>query len=470
MITCSHDPQWLLAWRRHIEEGTRGAAQSSSVVAPRRGAWASPLLLVAASYATALPSVTSDSRLSTLVSLSILHQHNVDLDEYATAVDQTQSYLSTRSGEHIASVYPYGGSLLAVPLIALADLDAGLRGPNLDEQARTGKISGGVEFWAAAIIAFVSVLMMAFTLRRMRVPHVVGVLLIAGWALAGPLASTCARGLWQHGPAGLALVAATLGVVEVERRSSLADDRPLWAPLLLTGFACAYGPYIRATTGVADRLLLMAGTWLVGRAGRARSIVWLVVGALAGATPYLLTRSVVVDDGYQSPTGLSALSFGNMPRGLLGSLVSPSRGVLIWCPFLLVAAIVVARRRVGRLGVLAPCFGLGALSVLGFTAARRVCGGRLFRRSTADVRVHHVDRVVRRCDGPRRRRSPNISRCAWRRDRPRDGRALDRRTSNGDGSVEHLAQRRRASVSAPVVVGLATVGLVPLPREAANTP
>ena len=333
-----------------------------------RLAWVGLLVVIAASYATALPSVTSDSRLSTLVSLSIIHEHNVELDEYGTAIDQTQPYLSTRSGGHILSVYPYGGPLMAMPLIALADLRAGLSGPNLDDQARAGKISGGVEFWAAVIIAYASVLLMAVTLHRMRAPHLIALLLTAGWALAGPLASTGARGLWQHGPAGLAHVAATLGVVEVERRTAAAPDRSLVAPLLLAGFAAAYGPYIRATTGVADLLLIAACAWLVVRAHRPRSIIWLFVGAVAGATPYLLTRSVTVDGGYQSPTGLGALSIGNLPRGLLGVLVSPSRGVLIWCPFLVVAVIIVARR-LDRSRLLPVCLGVGALSVLGFTAA-----------------------------------------------------------------------------------------------------
>jgi hypothetical protein len=85
-------------------------------------AWTVLFLVVAASYATALPSVVSDSRLSTLVSLSVIHERDVDLDEYGVAIAQTQSYLSARSGTHVVSVYPYGGPLLAVPLIALADL------------------------------------------------------------------------------------------------------------------------------------------------------------------------------------------------------------------------------------------------------------------------------------------------------------------------------------------------------------
>lgn len=332
-------------------------------------AWTVLFLVVAASYATALPSVVSDSRLSTLVSLSVIHERDVDLDEYGVAIAQTQSYLSARSGTHVVSVYPYGGPLLAVPLIALADLQAEITGANLDQQARAGKISGGVEFWAAAIIALCSVMLMAFTLRRMGTPEPVAMLLTAGFALAGPLASTGARGLWQHGPAGLALVAATLGAVEIERRTGDTDDRSVVAPSLLLGVAAAYGPFIRATIGIADALLIAAGSWLLVRAGRTRSVAWIVLGALAGATPYALTRGATIDGGYQSPTGLGSLSLGDLPHGLLGVLLSPSRGVLIWCPFLVVGIVLVARRHAQRPRLLPICLGVGAASVLGFTAA-----------------------------------------------------------------------------------------------------
>jgi hypothetical protein len=183
------------------------------------------------------------------------------------------------------------------------------------------------------------------------------------FAFATSAWSTASRALWEHGPSILFLAIALLALDRVFSRNR-ADHahatNALWLPLL-AGLALAAAVTMRPTNAVA----LVLGTILVLWKTPARAQAAYVAGVLAVFIPWTLITlhsygTLLQPYDQASKLGLSSTFF----ESVAAQLISPSRGLLIFSPIVLVAvagALIAWRRKsVTSLEVLCavavPCY------------------------------------------------------------------------------------------------------------------
>ncbi len=281
--------------------------------------------------------------------LILLHEGSLELSAYARLIAQGHplagvrqqpadaggkvayfapgAYWMTRTREHeLVSFYPVITPLLVTPLYlpAVAWLDA-----HGWEQPQVGRVAELMEKLAASILATAASIAMYFLLRR------------EGSRWAVPLALAFAFGtntwmissqaLWQHGAGELLIALAlllALGPATSARTALLgaifvliAGNRPPDAPI-----AAAIALFIIYSRG--------------------RNAAWLVAGAvvpLALLIYYNLTFIGVLAGGY----GLARVPdnfFQHDWSGLVGLLASPTRGLLVFSPFLILVPLGLVQR------------------------------------------------------------------------------------------------------------------------------
>jgi hypothetical protein len=299
--------------------------------------WAALALFTAVVTAVyvASPVVQSgDGRLVVYEAKSILHEGNLDLHEYGAAVHGFPCY---REGGRILSRYPYGTSFVTVPILAVVAAGGKLLGSNPTSRIRD-EPPRVLEKNLAAIIAALTAAAIALLGVVVSGRLATGLLLGALFAFGSSLWSTVSRGLWQHGPAMLLMTIALISLVLGIRR----EDRR-WIAGAGAAMAAAY--VVRPTAVIP---LGLAGIALL--VTRPRAALAYGVGALVVLVPSVIYNLYV----YDSPVipfyfeGSGFLGEGlrsTFLTGLWGTVGSPSRGLLVFSPFLLLAAVGVAIRR-----------------------------------------------------------------------------------------------------------------------------
>ena len=226
---------------------------------------------------------------------------------------------------HLYSHFPVAAALPAVPAMGALAV-AGVAPENWTAHMEAGFFTGALV--AAAAVALFFVLLTRLTTRRR------AFLIAALFAWATPMWTIVGQGLWQHGPAVLALVAALLALVD--RR---------WA---LAGFALAAMVAFRHSAFVVA-LTLAPLIPLLARSPAA--VVRAALGAappLAGVLAYNRTAfGCVTCTGYGEDFESGAGFTGPLLEGLAGNLLSPERSIFVYAPVLVLAVVgaVLARRR-----------------------------------------------------------------------------------------------------------------------------
>lgn len=269
----------------------------------------------------------TDSRYSTLVGEALLRHGSFVLDQWF-ADRANLPYQVETVGGHVYYWYPPGGPVLATPFVwvlARLGLSAVGHGGSYD--------SGGDRIVQAVLAAlFMAVLAVVF-LKTARL------ILPARWswivALAGALGtqiwSTASRVLWSDTFLVLILGAVVWLLVLHE-----TNRRHLSAPLLAT--LLAWGYFARPTASLA----IVAVTLYVALYHRALVGAYLATGAVWIAvfvTYSWLTFGTLLPTYYRIRT----FSLGTLGSGVLGILVSPSRGQLVFVPVTLFVTYLVVR-------------------------------------------------------------------------------------------------------------------------------
>lgn len=269
----------------------------------------------------------TDSRYSPLVGEALLRHGSFVLDQFF--LDRTDlSYQLERIGGHLYYRYPPGGPVLVAPLVwVLSRLGLSAVGPD------GGYDSGGDRYVQAVLAALLMALLAVIFLRTARLilpPRWSWIVALAG-ALGTQVWSTASRVLW--GDTFLALI---LGAVVWLLVLHETGTRRMSAPLLAT--LLAWGYFCRPTASLAivaiTLYLVRYHRGLVG-AYLATGAVWIVVFV----TYSWLIYGTLLPTYYRIET-FSLHSFGS---GLLGILVSPSRGQLVFVPATLFVAYLVIR-------------------------------------------------------------------------------------------------------------------------------
>jgi len=344
-------------------------------------------LLVLLSFANLNLIWSPDVLPNTLFAWTLVHSGNVDYDEFASEsgaaerpdrIDRNAYFFrgcsdlpsnvrifvpstSPRSaggpppplpGEHVCSIFPPGVAILALPVLVPAVL------AGVSPSDATGLLLLG--HLAAAIIEAIAVLLLWSVFRRfVSARWSVGLVLL--YFLATSVRTVASQALWQHAGVHLAVAAALWLVL---------DERPLGRTrAFMAGLALGLGTVARQTTAIALAGILARRTFLRSVAGFGIGIIPLLVyNAIAFGDPF--------EQGYGSkPFDTPILT------GLYGLLLSPSRGILIYAPYLAfaVAALAGAWRAQGYVAARFRAFGLVVLATLLLYATyTEWWGGRVF--------------------------------------------------------------------------------------------
>lgn len=216
--------------------------------------------------------------------------------------------------DHVCSIFPPGIALLAFPFF-LPFVLAGADPLNLGLLLRVGHV-------AAATIEVFAALLLWSVMRRFASERW-SLLLVLLYFLATSVRTVASQALWQH--AGVHLgVAFALWLVFVARPAS-------WWRELAAGFALGLGTVMRQTTAMLVPFL---------PAGRVRATLYALAGAAIGVIPLLVYNWVAFGNPLEQ--GYGTKPFDASPLvGLYGLLLSPSRGLFVYEPYILFAFVTI---------------------------------------------------------------------------------------------------------------------------------
>jgi hypothetical protein len=268
------------------------------------------------------------------------------------ALDRFQGFLSphyalppylVRSHGHLMSRYPVAPALVILPLAMpqMAVLD--WLHPGWDRRMRVAVVEckwiakRSLTMMMALSAIILHRLLLALGLRRSAMPAVLAAMLGSDlWTLGS-------QALWQHGPAAMALIVA----LALLHRAPVARWR-----LLLAGVAtaCLFG--CRLIDGLFAAVIL---AWVART--QPRGLAWFLPAPAIGAAALLAYNfwyfgaltggQAELEALHPQLHGVSGM-WGNFAEGALGTLFSPSRGLLIFCPWVAVALAVLCVPAVAR--------------------------------------------------------------------------------------------------------------------------
>jgi hypothetical protein len=274
---------------------------------------------------------TADLTVHTLTAASWIREGDAGLDEYAA-----RAFFSSgrEVSGHFVSWYPPGAAVLAsLPLAAL--LAAGARPETELFLALFGKVLGALA--AAASVAFV------YLACRSVAGRDASLVAALAYAFGTSTWSITSQQLWQHAPAQLWIAAGTFLLA----RGGVGAAR--------AGLAFGLGVVARLT----DAAVALAAVLAMPRGDRLRYFAWALPAAAFLATYQWLVVGTPFAAGYPSEPWFARLD------GYAGLLLSPSRGLFVYSPFLVLALVSWQRawRGRGEHRALLRATSLGALGV-----------------------------------------------------------------------------------------------------------
>ena len=336
---------------------------------------------------------------NTLMAWTLIHEGNVDFDEFTDrrppagglglidlgippdtyffrpcgSVADVRTYVTARSPrspggppppgpqDHVCSIFPPGISLLALPILAPAVL-LGVSPGSGSDIIRLGHL-------AAATIETFAALLLWSVVRRFVGPRWALGLVLLYWS-ATSVRTVASQALWQHAGVHLALALA-LWLVLTERVTIRRE--------LLAGVVMGFGTVIRQTTGLIS-IGVARLPWPRIAIIRFSAPVAFAAGWVLGVIPLLVYDQVAFGSALEQGYGDKPFN-GDIANGLYGLLLSPSRGVVIYEPWVIAALIACALAWVRSGHVALRVRGLSvAWLVLLYTYARYAewWGGRVF--------------------------------------------------------------------------------------------
>lgn len=221
---------------------------------------------------------------------------------------------------HYYHLFPVGTAIAAAPAAAIA---RALGWPIVDAAGRYEPRAERRVNRVAAALATALLAVPFHAMARLRLRPAPSIGLVAAILFGSQLASTASRGLWSHDGA-LVCVSLALGLWMRGERAGRPPNG--WVLGGLLAWAYLFRPTAVLSFVALAFLVLM-------RPRSPRSLAALVGGAALWIVPFvawsLATRGTVVPPYYVA----NRLELGGLALGLAGNLVSPSRGTLIYVPW-----------------------------------------------------------------------------------------------------------------------------------------
>jgi hypothetical protein len=228
------------------------------------------------------------------------------------------TYWMVRTRHHqLASLYPVVTPLLVAPLYVPAVLWLDAHGW---EQPQVDRVAELMEKVSASLLASVASVLMYLLLRRERIRW--SLPLAAAFAFGSNTWMISSQALWQHGTGELLIALALLLVVAPASTVRTA----------LLGAVCVLMAATRPPDALIAGAFVLFAVW-----SRGRRALWLLAGAavpLAALLYYNLDFIGHVAGGYALGKAPDEIFFRRDWSGVAGLLVSPTRGLLVFTPFL----------------------------------------------------------------------------------------------------------------------------------------
>ena len=316
------------------------------------------------------PVITNYDSFATFpTAVSIVNRHTLSLDAYRHVGVLTHSYTVSHAHGRFVTSYPWAVGLFAIPAVIVIDLlHAFGGGPSADSiVAQQSQVQNLVQLFSASIVTGLACATLAILAsRRLQGPIEKrrNAALICGlvFAFATSAWSTASRALWQHGPSLLFLAICLVALDRLFPR--FPEGRPAGAGGIrapLVAGACISGAVaMRPTNAVAWVLVTLLILWKAPR----RAWASYAVGVGVVLVPWTLITIHYYGSLLQPYDQASKLG---LPPSFLESvaaqLISPSRGLFVFSPIVLVAiagfAVAMRRRTLTPLEVLSavaiPC-------------------------------------------------------------------------------------------------------------------
>jgi len=317
-----------------IDTGTESMPYRSPTVRLAVLALALAAGVFALAYLQPTSATDSDGAIALLAAQALLEHRTLDLEVYrhqdGLAYDLDHDYRLRRRGDGGTYYNNLGVPILSVPAVAAARL-AGLdMRRQEDEQALQELLSA---------LACAAVFLLLVRLGLLLLPPRPALVTALVTLLGSSLISTMATGLWSLDYAAPLMLAALVHVVRWELGQL---RRPCWACLGLLAAAA----FLCRPTAAFLFLGLTAYALTRRRLPRRRAVAAAAAAGLLLLVLALLPEGLLPLPRYYSPSRLISWQTP-LGLGLFGHLLSPSRGLLIWSPFLLpvLAGAVAGRRR-----------------------------------------------------------------------------------------------------------------------------
>lgn len=283
----------------------------------------------------------SDSLLAVPASYRLLTTGTLDVTDYVEVYHPFHGIEWV--GEKALPLYPMGASIMALPVVALfAPFYGDLTDPVPLYFGRWSSLEG----IAAALIGSIATLCLFWVLRSLSGSASVAFWLTAIFALASPTLSTVTRALWQHGPVMVCYLSTFILLIKGRQREELIT----WAAL-----PTAFAVVCRPLTGI----FVVAVTFYVLLLHRRKFLPFILVGcamAVVWLALIYLNYGTLLSTYYRFDS-FARPSFVDLSDVWWALLISPSRGLLIYCPYLLVALFFLASKRLRQEPlVLVSCF------------------------------------------------------------------------------------------------------------------
>ncbi|HLG99018.1 MAG TPA: hypothetical protein VKX49_22090 [Bryobacteraceae bacterium] len=265
------------------------------------------------------PIPSGDSLCTSLLPLSILLDHSVLLDRFGpwlfSHVPYTREVIRLKAG-HYFSGYPIAGAVFVTPLYLPLLLVPRIHQWDPGSLVALARILE--KFAAAAIAAFSAVVMLAL-LRRITSRYWAWRLTLV-YALATATWSIASQALWQHTTVELAVTGAFFFLESWWRTRA---GHALWWCGVCAGAALMIRP------GEVVLLAALAVALLAGRANLADYARLIVLPLLGGVLALAYNLNF-----FDNLTGTYTFGMwaGSAVNGVIGLLVSPGRGLLIYMP------------------------------------------------------------------------------------------------------------------------------------------
>ena len=281
---------------------------------------------------------SGDAIPNSLLAFNLLENHTLNFDAFRNSYLCTESYsncyffIEANNG-HLSSFYPIGSAIVTFPLYLIfyiyLKLTHSLWVP-LDLTADSFEAyRASLEKLAASLTTAISVSIFYLSLR-LKFKRKLSLLATFIFAFATNTWMTSSQGLWQHGISNLALVSIIFCLLKANRAPEQYQKRWLLAAGLISGLI----PGIRPTSA----LYVIAAILYIVFSYRFKAIFFL--SGLITAIPSLLWNLYYFGNltgGYSSFLSESpyVFSLDHFIKASLGTLISPSRGLLIFSPIVL---------------------------------------------------------------------------------------------------------------------------------------